>query len=413
MARATPLLPLHRAAHAPCMSYGPEDAGVQMVAALAPFGLEYAAIRSSAAALDAPSRGLLVVRGGDRHAFLQRMITQDVRGMEPWSCRRGFWLNRKGRIDADLHIIELPAGALPALLGDPACTLLELDVHAAQRTVESLAAFIIADDVTIEDWSDRVHIVQIHGPAACATLAAHARAVGGSAPADLGNGFACALSISAANGRPAEALALRSDTTGEIGLSIISAADDARAIYETLTELPPLPDQAGGALAERPAGPARARRIGWHAFNVARIEAGTPLYNIDFGPTSLPHETGRETLLDRVSFKKGCYLGQEVVARMESLGHPKQQLVALRVESGADGPQPVTGSHVLAEAAGAAIGAVTSSANAPMLGGAAICLAMVKHAHAAPGTHVWVKATPESDPQPARVQAGLRFWSRG
>lgn len=413
MARATPLLPLHLAAHAPCMPYGPQETGVQMVAGFAPFGLEYAAIRSAAAALDAPSRGLLVIRGGDRHAFLQRMITQDLRDMAPWSSRRGFWLNRKGRIEADLQIIELPAGAIPALLGDQPCTLLELDVHAAQRTVDSLSAFIIADDVTIEDWSDRVHIIQLHGPAACATLAAHARTLGGSSPGDLSNGSACALSISTTNAAHADALALRHDTTGEIGLSLFSAAADARAIYEALTDLPPVPNQAGGALAERAPGLPRARRIGWHAFNVARIEAGTPLYNIDFGPTSLPHETGRETLLDRVSFKKGCYLGQEVVARMESLGHPKQQLAALRVDAGTDGPQPVTGSHILADPAGPAIGAVTSSATAPMLGGATICLAMVKHAHSGQGTSLWVKATPEAPAQPARVQPSLRSWSRG
>src|SRR6185436_21150893 len=79
-----------------------------------------------------------------------------------------------------------------------------------------------------------------------------------------------------------------------------------------------------------------ARRIGWHAYNIARLEAGWPIFNIDFGPDSLPHETG--VLNDRVSFKKGCYLGQEVVARMQSLGHPKQRLVGLKAveETGAD-----------------------------------------------------------------------------
>ena len=63
--------------------------------------------------------------------------------------------------------------------------------------------------------------------------------------------------------------------------------------------------------------------------NAARIEAGTPLYNLDFGPTSLPHESA---IVDqRVRFDKGCYLGQEVVARMQSLGHPTQRLVSLEI----------------------------------------------------------------------------------
>ncbi len=404
------MLDLHAAAGAPCLVYGPEDAGVQVAVGFAPFALEYAAIRTGAGALDAPHRGLVAVRGADRHAFLQRMITQDVRGMEAWSIRRGFWLNRKGRIDADLEIIELPAGASPALAGDAACTLLVVDVHAAARTVETLGAFVIADDVEIEDLTERTHAVQLHGPAACAVLAAHCTS-GADAALDLARDRACVADI-ATPGGPRRVLVARADTTGEIGLSIIAAAGDVRAVYETISELPPVPDQPEGALARPAPGPRRARRIGWHAFNVARLEAGTPLYNVDFGPSSLPHETGPETLRDRVSFKKGCYLGQEVVARMESLGHPKQQLVALRVDAPSDGPQPVTGSHVLADPTGQAIGAVTSSAVSPMLSGAVICLAMVKHAHAAAETSLWVRPTPDAHPQPARVQPRLAFWRR-
>ncbi|MBX3401942.1 MAG: aminomethyltransferase family protein [Phycisphaeraceae bacterium] len=410
MARMSPMLELYAAAGAPGLAYGPEQAGVHIAIGFAPFALEYAAIRTGAAALDCPHRGVVVVRGADRHAFLQRMITQDVRGMGEWSIRRGFWLNRKGRIDADLEIIELPPGALPAITGDAACSLLVVDVHAAQRTVETLSAFVIADDVEIEDLSERTHMVQVHGPAACAALAAHCP-VGADAVLDLERDRACAARVATPAG-PRCTLVTRTDTTGEIGLTIIAAASDARAIYEAISDLPPVPDRPDGALAEPAPGPRRARRIGWHAFNVARLEAGTPLYNVDFGPTSLPHETGRETLLDRVSFKKGCYLGQEVVARMESLGHPKQQLVALRLDTPADAPQPVTGSHVLADPAGQAIGAVTSSAVSPMLSGAVICLAMVKHAHAAAETILWVRPTPDSPPQHARVQPHLASWRR-
>ena len=69
---------------------------------------------------------------------------------------------------------------------------------------------------------------------------------------------------------------------------------------------------------------------GWGgAFNIARIEAGTPLFHVDYGPDNLPHETG--VIATRTSFRKGCYLGQEVVARMESLGKPKQRLVGVGI----------------------------------------------------------------------------------
>jgi folate-binding protein YgfZ len=138
--------------------------------------------------------------------------------------------------------------------------------------------------------------------------------------------------------------------------------------------------------------------------NIARIERGTALYLADFGPDSLPHETGAETLHDRVSFKKGCYLGQEVVARMNALGHPKQRLVGLRIDlpSGnpapdafglPDMPQAVTGTSVVAadEPGAPIVGAVTSSCCAPMLSQAHIAFAMVKWSHAQEGTKLWVQ----------------------
>jgi folate-binding protein YgfZ len=142
------------------------------------------------------------------------------------------------------------------------------------------------------------------------------------------------------------------------------------------------------------------------------MEAGTPLYLIDFGVESLPHETG--LLEDRVYFKKGCYLGQEVVARMQSLGHPKQKLVALLLDrpTGAMGA-PKAGDRVhLAEKADAdAVGVVTSGAISPKMGGAAICFAQVRFAHTAPGTRLAVET--DGGRAAGAVQSQLSFWKRG
>jgi folate-binding protein YgfZ len=160
----------------------------------------------------------------------------------------------------------------------------------------------------------------------------------------------------------------------------------------------------------QPAAPL-ARRIGWHALNMARIEAGTSLYLVDFGPDSLPHETGIETLADRVSFKKGCYLGQEVVARMNALGHPKQRLVGLRIEA-PEGVQAITGTQLLAadDPSAPVVGAVTSSCLSPMLGQAHIAFAMVKWAQAQEGAKVWAQC--EDKRVPATVRESLIFWKR-
>jgi folate-binding protein YgfZ len=128
--------------------------------------------------------------------------------------------------------------------------------------------------------------------------------------------------------------------------------------------------------------------MGWAEFNTARIEAGSPLFHVDFGADCLPHET---SLLDETtSFTKGCYIGQEIVARMQNLGHPKRLLVGLRFD---DARLPVAGSQVFDhEDRGTVIGAITSSTISPMRGHTAIAIAMIKWGKHRPNTKVVVPA---------------------
>ena len=63
-------------------------------------------------------------------------------------------------------------------------------------------------------------------------------------------------------------------------------------------------------------------------FDVARIEAGTPLFKVDFDDSNLPQEVGRDA--EAISFTKGCYLGQETVARIDALGHVNQRIVGVQ-----------------------------------------------------------------------------------
>ena len=81
------------------------------------------------------------------------------------------------------------------------------------------------------------------------------------------------------------------------------------------------------------------RPIGWAAFNATRIEAGRPMFGIDFDESVLPHETG--PLLNRaVSFTKGCYPGQEIVARMQARGGTARNIVGIRM---GDDALPIAG----------------------------------------------------------------------
>src|SRR5678815_1620503 len=311
--RVSPLRKLHQQAEAALIPYGPPEADVLLVETFGELELEYAALRKGCILLDQPNRAVLEVTGAEHIDFLNRMVTQELKGFAPWTVRRSFWLNRKGRIDGDVRLIEL-AGTMN----------MELDIHAAARTLQGLAAFIITEEVQIKDVTERTHRLALHGPTSAALLAAVSKPVSGAAVDDLKPDQACMISIAGT-----ETLVFRDEATGEIGLELSVPAENAAAVYQLLLETGHGHDDGDEAGASSRY---RLRPAGWHAFNIARIEAGRPLYNIDFGPDSLPHETG--VLSDRVNFKKGCYLGQEIVARMESRGHSKRTLVGIRREVG-------------------------------------------------------------------------------
>jgi folate-binding protein YgfZ len=395
MATHTPLKPMHIEGGAMLRTYGPEEAGIELVEAFDYVEAEYAAIRKHAAIFDQPHRATLEIAGPERLAFLHRMITQDVKGMKGGEVKRAFWLSRKGRIDADLRLLEL---------GDR--MYIDLDAHNATSAAQSLGGYIITEDVQITDATAAWHRLSVHGPAARALVARHCEAEGEVLRLEVDRCLPVKLL-----GR--ECVIDRADTTGEVGLELLVPSDHAVAVYRALAAPhDPATRLEGRGYQADPEG--RARRIGWHALNIARIEAGTPIYNIDFGPSNLPHETG--VLKDRVSFTKGCYLGQEIVARMDALGNPKQKLVGLKIddsEGAARGEPrvPPAGAPVFVEGAGGqreVVGAVTSSTIAPLAGGAPVALGMVKFKHTSPGTKLVVEAEGGAM-LGATVQEGLRF----
>jgi folate-binding protein YgfZ len=189
--------------------------------------------------------------------------------------------------------------------------------------------------------------------------------------------------------------ACRRDECGTTGVVLWVQQQHAAELYQRLAEtvgglVPDVEADGSGAGAKRAI---RGRGIGHLAYNTARIEAGTPIYHIDFGPDTLPHETGAELLGQAASFTKGCYLGQEIVARMQNLGHPKRVLCGLRLD---DDRLPIAGAQVTdAGDDNAVIGAVTSSTLSPMRGGNAIAFAMIKWARHQPDTSVKVAAEGE------------------
>lgn len=409
MAHQSPLHSLHEQAEASFLHYGADTGGAPVVETFGEIEAEYAALRKGCILLDNPHIATLRITGDDRIPFLNRMITQELATIRPYQTVHSFWLNRKGRIDADLRLANLPACQAPtndpdnAPLTDPLITheeglLVAVDILCAPVVVQTLDAFIIADDVTITDITDRVHRLALHGPTAAALLSAVAQHTDGPPIADLNPRQSCRATI--AN---CPLLIEREDETGEPGYHISMATEHAATVYHQLLETGRAHNGNDSSATnhdttnhDTPIPAYRLRPAGWHAYNIARIEAGTPIYNIDFGSDNLPAETG--VLHDRVSFRKGCYLGQEVVARMDALGHPKQTLIALRIPRAgheANDWQPATGSPVLTApddtAEPKAVGRITSSTRSPMLGDDIIAFAQVKWNHQAPGTRLGVQ----------------------
>jgi folate-binding protein YgfZ len=397
MASVSPILPLHQQAQALLVTYGPPEAGVQVVATYGELELEYAALRKRCVLLDWPQRAVIEVTGADRLEFLNRMITQELKGMPEGEVRPSFWLNRKGRIDADLRVISLPGRII-----------LETDIHAVARTVQGLSSFVITEEVSIKDVTDSTHRLSFCGPTAPVLFDA-ATKLGGLEPHQARE---CKIS-------DVDVVAFWDDSAGAEGFELIVPVEHALKVYQYLIELGHDPNHGAAALRQSSGtlqGHVRLRPAGWHAYNMARIEAGTPLYNIDFGPNSLPAETG--VLEDRVSFKKGCYLGQEVVARMHSRGHSKQVLVGIKfdvVRSPEDFTlQPVEGTQLFPivddAPAPEPVGAVTSSTISPWLGSTAIAFAQVRQTNQAAGTVL--AATVDGAVIRGTVQPKLDFWER-
>ena len=366
MSDHTTLQETQASAGASFMPYGPPAANVRIVETFGEYEAEYAAIRKGAALFLTPHRGLVRVRGADRLAFVNQLITNDARNLPVGGGCRAMILTRHGRILGDLSILN---GGEELLL--------ITDVFQAPSITKWMDQTIFTEAGEGEDQTETTVQMSLHGPEGIAllahiaedTLPLNADATSWRHGLTTIEGALCHL--------------YRADEAGVPGWHLVMPMEEATVVFGALS------DAVGGLMPDVSGGQPRrfaGRGIGWHAFNTARIEAGTPLFHVDFGPDSLPHETS--LLAETVSFKKGCYPGQEIVARMENLGHPKQVLVGWR---GEDDRLPVAGSTVrLASDGDEVVGAMTSSTLSPLAGNTAIGFAMVRWDCHDPGTRLYV-----------------------
>ncbi len=272
-----------------------------------------------------PTVATLVVTGGDRVAWLNGLLTCNVATLPEDGAVYGLAVTQKGRILADVVVVA-----------DGARLVLVVPASQREELRAALDRYLVMEDVELTEGE---HVVfRADGPLAASLLPA---------------------------ARAASAVAATLDVTGLGGVIVVA---DARAREAVRGAIADAATAAGGVLGDD---------AGWEAL---RLERALPRYGSDFDLTTYPQEAALEKRA--VSFDKGCYLGQEVVCMLEMRGHVKRKLVSLVVAEGAG--VPPRGAE-LRNAAGAAVGQITSAAFSPTLG-APVALAMVKAAESAPGT---------------------------
>jgi folate-binding protein YgfZ len=301
----------------------------------ATFDEQYEALRRGSGVVELTNWSSVTVTGADRQKFLHNFCTNDVNSLKPGHHCEAFFTNAKGRIIGH-GLIDCRDDEL-VFIGPP---------NQAPLLIEHLDRYIIRDDVLLRDTTSE--LAYFYGATMPAIVAG--RRIPCSEPAAPARGSASKPLLGRRGDR---APILECGTILEVG------ERDSAQIRQVIHE--------HGYMACHMA-----------AFEALRIEAGTPLFGVDFDEDNLPQEVNRDR--QAISFTKGCYLGQETVARIDALGHVNQKLIGVRF-FGTD--VPAAGAEL--KNRGAVVGRVTSAAYSPRLG-SPLALAMVRRESNAAGT---------------------------
>ena len=294
---------------------------------------DYRTITEACGLLDRSERGKLALTGGDARSFLQGQVTNDVEGLADGAGCYAAFLTPKGKMLGDLRILAA---------GDE--LLLDTERVALQGLFNMIRRFSIGYDVGLHKRTLERGLLSLVGPDAAAVAGA------GSLPVDEH-----AHSVVEIPGSGLVARAIRTD----VGVDLLCAAEDVDALRAAL-------------------GDAGAQGVADAAVECLRVEHGRPRYGIDLDDSVIPQEAG---LNERaVSFTKGCYVGQETVARLYYRGKPNRQLRGLRLSRPAS-----SGDELSFE--GRTVGVLASVALSPRFG--PIGLALVRR-EAPPGSTVAV-----------------------
>jgi tRNA-modifying protein YgfZ len=301
---------------------------------------EYEALRTRAIVVDRSQRARTRFSGQRAPEILTGLLTNDVLALEAGHGQYAAALTPKGKIVADVRVFRDDDGLL---------------VDTAPRAAEGWSGlvrkYVNPRLAAYRDESSTLRDVGVFGPNARHVVAA----MTGASAAALGilpHYSHATIAVDAAR-----VLVGRVPDLGVEGFELFVPAD----AFDTFWRL---------------ALDAGAEPAGLAAWEVARVEAGRPEWGLDIDDTTIPQEANFDDL-DAISYTKGCYTGQEIVARVHFRGHVNRHLRGLR----AAGAEPPPAGAQLVDESGRPVGEVRTGVSSPRLGG--IALAMVRREVAA------------------------------
>jgi len=307
----------------------------------------YQAVRDGGAGIiDLSSRGRIEVSGSEAVMFLNGLITNDMKTLEPFHWMPAVFPNVQGRLIAAVRVVRLgDADSKPRFL---------LDTEAATHSalLKTIERFTMAGDFKVNDVTKETSCLSVQGKQALPL----AGCIGDLDLEERNRAIEIRWNDTAAT-------IIRATHTAEDGADVIVDRQYAAALSEQLI-------QAGAVTVDR------------ETFETLRIEAGVPQFGKDMDETNVVSETNLD---DAISFTKGCYVGQEIIARIKYRGHVAKKLTGLTFDEQGLAPSGA----VIRSSDGKEIGRVMSAAFSPKLE-RAIALGYVRYEYLAAETQVAV-----------------------
>ena len=327
-----------------------EERGFEVVADYGDSPAEHAALWQTVGVIDLSFRGRLCLTGADRIRLLNGQVTNDIKSLAPQTGCQAAFCGPKGRLVADAHVYRLNEELL-----------VEFEPGLTTTLVQRLEHHIVAEDVQVVDVTPYYGLLSVQGPKAAAVI--DRLDVFGALPSEE-NRFT-------AYSDPAlgDLYAMDRRRTGSIGFDLFIPTDAVSMVFDKLVT------------AARAEG---GRAVGFNALELARFEAGIPRFGIEMTEAHLPPETGLEKTA--ISYSKGCYTGQETIARLRTYGQVTKALRGLRLST-SPGELPKAGDVV--QSNGKTVGTIMSARYSPILT-QSLALAYVRKECNAVGTELVV-----------------------